>query len=62
MTVQPKPFWESKTLWLNVVAGLVIVLQLALNQQLVPVQYQELALAVLNILLRLKTNQPLTLN
>lgn len=61
MKQQTKPIWESKTLWVNVVAVAVIVLQMAIGQQLVPVQYQELALAVLNLLLRLKTDAKLTM-
>lgn len=62
MATPTKTIWESKTLWVNVIAVAIIALQIALNQQLVPVEWQELALAILNILLRLQTSTKVTLS
>ncbi len=56
-----KPFYKSITIWLNVAAAVAVGLQLAMNNQIIPVQYQELAIAVLNILNRFRTNSAVTL-
>lgn len=60
--VQTKTIWESKTFWLNLIGALVIILQLITSTHLVvDTDVQSILLAVLNILLRFKTNTAVTL-
>lgn len=62
-TAPAKPFWESTTLWLNVAGVVALLLQLGMNNEVIPYQYQEMALALLNFLNRLRnTGQPLKLS
>lgn len=59
-----KPFWQSKTFWINSVTLLVTALTWAAGSAVVPPSWQPVitaGLAVANILLRLITDQPLTL-
>ena len=59
---QIKPFYKSKTFWLNIVGILVIVLQYTLSLNLlIDPALQALALAILNILLRFRTDEPIRL-
>ena len=59
---QIKPFYKSKTFWLNTVGILIIGLQFILSiNAIVDPEFQALILAVLNILLRFKTREPITL-
>jgi len=51
-----KNFWQSKTLWLNVLATAVVIVQAVQGQPWVNSEYQVFALAVLNALVRLFTN------
>lgn len=55
-----KPFWQSKTLGLNVLMIGALVLQELLVGDVIPLQYQAAGLAVLNALLRFLTTQPVT--
>ena len=60
--VDLKPFWKSSTIWLNVVGVLVIVLQLVTSTKLVvDPDVQMVLLAVLNILNRFRTEEPIKL-
>lgn len=56
-----KPFWESMTFWLNIAGLITLVLQYMLNTALIPLQYQEAALAILNIVNRFNTVGKVTL-
>ena len=56
--MKKKPFWKSKTIWINILTA-VIELSGALGG-LVPVGTLQLTTNVLNVLLRLITNQPVT--
>ncbi len=53
-----KKFWLSKTLWVNVVAGLAIIVQASYGFVVSP-EYQALALSLINLGLRKITNEPL---
>jgi len=55
-----KPWHKSKTLWLNAVAILAIVLQWAIGVELISVEAQAAILAVANVLLRTITNTGVT--
>ena len=56
--MKKKPFWKSKTIWINILTA-VIELSGALGG-LIPPMALQLTTNVLNILLRLITNQPVT--
>ena len=51
-----KNWWVSKTLWLNILATAVVLVQAIQGQPWVNPEYQVFALAVLNTLVRLLTN------
>jgi len=51
-----KNWWTSKTVWLNILATLVVIVQAIQGQPWVNPEYQVFALAVLNALVRLLTN------
>jgi len=51
-----KNWWVSKTLWLNILATAVVLVQAIQGQPWINPEYQVFALAVLNTLVRLITN------
>ena len=51
-----KSWWASKTLWLNILATAVVIVQAVQGQPWVNPEIQVFALAVLNALVRLLTN------
>uniref|UniRef100_A0A6M3LCD8 Uncharacterized protein n=1 Tax=viral metagenome TaxID=1070528 RepID=A0A6M3LCD8_9ZZZZ len=51
-----KSWITSKTLWLNILATAVVIVQAIQGQPWVNPEYQVLALAILNALVRLVTN------
>jgi len=55
-----KPFWKSKTLYLNVIYLIFVIVQ-ENTGFLFPMQYQIVVLAVLNALNRMITNSNITL-
>jgi hypothetical protein len=57
-----KPWYLSKTLWLNVIGFLVFLVTYFMDNQMFPtwITWEALALAVLNFLLRLITNTQVT--
>lgn len=63
-TAHAKPFWQSKTVWFNVLTGLTLFFALPELQAVLPegaVQYALLAQAAINIVLRVAfTVQPTT--
>lgn len=50
----------SKTLWLNVIAVVIGIIQGAQGQAWIPAEYQVLILAILNAIIRFLTNDSLT--
>ncbi len=55
-----KPWWQSKTLWLNFAAIAAMAVQAGLFGNAIPLEYQATALAVANVALRLITAQGVT--
>ena len=55
-----KNWYMSKTVWLNILAVLVVVVQALQGQAWINPEYQVLALAILNAVVRLLTNQPIS--
>jgi len=60
MAVQVKKWYMSKTIWLNMLAIAVTVVQALQGQPWLPVETQVLILAVLNALVRFVTNTSIT--
>ena len=54
--MQEKKFWQSKTLWLNILAIGIVIVQAIQGQAWVNPELQVLALAILNAIVRLLTN------
>jgi hypothetical protein len=60
-----KNVWESKTVWLNLITALSVILALPELQKLLGADalvYVSLAQSVLNVILRLVTTQPVALS
>lgn len=55
--MNPKNPIYSKTLWVNVLSVIAMVAQGITGKQILPIEYQGTALAVINIVLRLVTKQ-----
>lgn len=51
-----KQWWKSKTVWLNVLAAIIAIVQALQGQAWISPEIQVLILAVLNALVRLLTN------
>ena len=60
-TTVAKPFYRSSTLWLNALAFVAIALQIASNSTFLDPDLQALALALLNLFNRFRTNSPVRL-
>jgi len=56
-----KVFWKSKMFWLNVIGGALLLTQYIGGLNIVKPEYIAAALAIGNFILRLITNQGLTL-
>jgi hypothetical protein len=56
--MESKKFWESKTMWVNVIAAAAVVIQTQTGFIVGP-ELQALALTVLNLFLRSITEKPL---
>jgi hypothetical protein len=54
------PFWKDKTLWLNVIAGILALVQVFSEEVWFPVGYQVFIVAVLNAVVRLLTGEPIS--
>ena len=65
VTVKPvvvsKPWYMSKTIWLNVIGLILILVQSSLGIQFIPIQYQTIIIAFLNLAVRSITTTNLTL-
>lgn len=55
-----KQWYLSKTLWINILALVAVVLQGVTGKEILSVETQGLILTVVNIILRLVTKQELT--
>ena len=51
-----KKWYESKTVWANVVLAVLAIIQLALDQMWIGAEYQALVVIVVNTALRLISN------
>lgn len=54
-----KKWWTSKTLWVNLLAVAAIILQAETGKEILDPKAQAAILGVINLILRLVTNQPL---
>ena len=54
-----KPFWMSKTLWVNLLAAIALIIQGFNGAWVFSVEMQALALAGVNAILRLISKQPI---
>lgn len=57
--MSPKPFYQSKTLWLNAIAIVAIILQNITGKEVLNAEAQGIILAAINLGLRLITNTPI---
>ena len=60
-TVVNKPFWKSKTFYLNAIAIVLITVQSSVGVEFIPLQLQGTIIAVLNLAVRCITNTNITL-
>lgn len=55
-----KTIWQSKTFWVNVIAGVGLLIQAATGKEIVSLALQGQILAIVNVALRFITKQPVT--
>lgn len=56
-----KPFWKSKTFWLNVIAAALLIYQGVTGHELaLSPEQQALLLAIINLALRAVTREPIS--
>ena len=55
-----KKWYESKTIWVNVVATIAIVIQTVSGKDIIPAETQVGIIAVVNLLLRMITKENIT--
>lgn len=56
-----KPFWASKTLWVDTLAGLAILVQALTGNAWLDAELQGAIIVIANVILRLITKQGITL-
>lgn len=56
-----KKLWQSKTFWVNVIALIAMAVEAATGSTQVGVEEQGAALAIVNLILRLVTKEPVAL-
>lgn len=54
-----KKWYRSKTLWVNLIALAAIIAQLVTGDEWFPAEYQAVAIAFINMLVRLLTGKPI---
>ena len=54
-----KPWWSSKTIWLNVIGALLWGLQEFAGKDIIAAEHLVIAMIVLNVIMRSITTQPL---
>ena len=52
--------WESKTFWVNAIAGIAMLAQAVTGKEVLPLAAQGSILAVVNVILRFVTKQAVT--
>ena len=60
-TVINKPFWKSKTFYLNAIAIVLIAVQSNYGLEVIPLQLQGTIIAILNLIVRCITSTNITL-
>ena len=58
--MQAKPFWQSKTIWVNVLMALGVILNMTIGEDLLNAETQAAIVIVVNLILRLITGKPLS--
>lgn len=56
--MESKPWWTSKTLYANAIALIAMIIQGATGKEIIGMDVQVAILAVINIILRFITKQP----
>lgn len=56
-----KKWYASRTLYINLIAIILIVVQSSIGVEVIPVEYQSIIVALLNVLTRTITNTNITL-
>ena len=56
--METKPWYTSKTLWVNAIALVAIIVQGITNKEVISLEYQAAILAFINFILRIITKQP----
>lgn len=56
--MDPKKWYASKVLWTNILAVIAIIVQGVTGKEVISIEIQSTALAVINMILRLVTKQP----
>lgn len=54
-----KGWWQSKTVWVNIVAGIALIAQAVTGNQILDADTQAAVLAIINIVLRFTTRAPI---
>jgi len=57
--VETKKWWQSKTVWVNIVAGTALIVQAVMGRDVLSPDIQATILAVINIVLRVVTKAPI---
>ena len=57
--METKKWWQSRTLWVNVLAGIAMVIQALTGKEWLDTEAQVGILAIINLILRLRTDQGL---
>lgn len=55
-----KKIWESKTFYVNLIAGVAMLAQAVMGKEVLPLSAQGSILAVVNVILRFVTKQAVT--
>ena len=59
--VANKPWYKSKTMYLNLIALALLIVQSAIGVEVIPLEYQATIVAVLNLATRMITSTNITL-
>ena len=59
--VANKPWYKSKTMYLNLIALALLIVQSAVGVEIIPLEYQTTIVAVLNLAARMITSTNITL-
>lgn len=58
--MQTKPIWQSKTFWINLIAGVAMIVQAVTGHEVISMEVQASILAGINIFLRFITKGAVT--